>query len=123
MKKILASIATWALIVSCFAVMQAQAETPNAPVPVNDGQQFHRVNDVMYGLLPATCVGLATKRPWIGLATGIGLGVINESRYGKNFSVYHLSLISAGALAGYGFSKLERHFAKKNALKGEPWQQ
>lgn len=85
----------------------ALSQTPDAPtpVPVNDGQVFHRTNDALFGLVISAPIGMAS-RPWIGLLAGEAAGVANEARYGSHFNVGHLAVISAGALAGYGIARL-----------------
>jgi hypothetical protein len=108
MKKLSATIAGL-LIFAAFLSLEARAETPNAPIPVNDGQQFHRVNDFAFGAVISGTVGPFTK-PWIGLLAGEAAGVANEARYGKNFNMGHLAVISAGALTSYAICKLvQRH--------------
>jgi hypothetical protein len=115
MKKLTTTI-VGLLIFTVFLSLEAQAETPNAPVPVNDGQVFHRMNDALFGLLISAPTGMATK-PWIGLLAGEAAGFANEARYGNHFNLGHLAVISAGAFAGYGLARWEKHLARKNAEK------
>lgn len=73
-----------------------------------DSYTFHRGEDYAFGLLISAPVGMAS-RPWIGLVAGEAAGVANEARYGRNFNMVHLAVISAGALTGYGLAKWARH--------------
>lgn len=90
-----------------FTTVAMAAPLPNAPSTnkAQDGQAFHRTNDVLFGLVISEPVGLATDRPWIGLAAGVGAGIANEARYGSNFNVCHLAVISAGAFGAYALNK------------------
>lgn len=107
----------------CFCVSAAfAAELPPAPAPqpVADSYGFHRGEDVTFGLLISAPVGMAS-RPWIGLLAGEAAGIANEARYGKNFNKTHLVYISAGALAGYGLAKWEKHVQRKVDAKKNPY--
>jgi hypothetical protein len=94
-------------------------ELPSAPTPQAanaDGSFFHRSNDVLFGSVISLSVGTLSNRPALGLVAGLSAGVINEARYGRNFNVYHLALISAGALAGYGISRLIHNSSRRRRL-------
>lgn len=87
------------------------------PVNVNDGQVFHRTEDVLYGLTISTLGGMATHRPWIGLVAGTAAGIANEARYGKNFNAKHLLCIEAGAVIGWQLTKWSNRVEKRRHQK------
>jgi hypothetical protein len=103
-------VKTVVLILALAVSMSAQA-VPDAPKVQSDGSTFHRTNDFAYGAVVSGVVG-STTRPWIGLVTGEAAGIANEARYGRNFNVGHLAVISAGAVASYGLIKLIKHYEK-----------
>jgi hypothetical protein len=89
----------------------------NTPQPTTDNNQFHRTVDVLFGFGISATTGLATAKPWIGLVSGVAAGVADEAYHksepGGVFAGSHLAVISAGALLGYGVTKLEKHLEHK----------
>jgi len=90
---------------------------PNTPQAAPDNNQFHRTVDTLFGFGISATTGLATGKPWLGLASGIAAGVADEAYHKSEpqgvFAGSHLAVISAGALLGYGVTKLEKHLEKK----------
>jgi hypothetical protein len=92
---------------------------PSAPQPAPDNNQFHRTIDVLFGFGISATTGLATGKPWVGLVSGVAAGVADEAYHKSEphgvFAGSHLAVISAGALLGYGATKLEKHLEKKKS--------
>lgn len=107
-------IAVFAVLFSMFAAIGHCQELPDAPTKAADGATFHRADDFAFGAVISGIAGASTNRPWVGLVAGEAAGIANEARYGKNFNMGHLAVITAGSLASYGILKLmKRHDAKK----------
>jgi len=88
-------------------------------------QAFNRTADVLFGAGVSTPVSLFTHRPWLGLVAGLAAAGIDEGynmhdstiRLAPGTGAYHMSLMGAGSLAGYGLGKLELHLERKRARK------
>ncbi len=64
---------------------------------------------------------MATRRPWIGLVVGLAAAGIDDGykmhdstiRMSPGTAAYHMSLMGAGSLAGYGLGKFQMHLDRK----------
>jgi hypothetical protein len=124
-------IATGMLIFGAFSLLYGQtldaAPQPPSPPPTtfklpangpSDSFAFHRGEDFAFGTLIAMPVGIAT-RPAVGFWAAEAAGIANEARYGKNFNVGHLAVITAGAGVGYGLARWEKHVARKAEARAQ----
>jgi hypothetical protein len=89
----------------------SEASATPAPQPTTqaDSYLFHRTNDVLFGSVISGVAGAASNRPWVGLVSGIGAGIVNEARYGSHFDAAHLGYISLGAFGSYALLKTMKH--------------
>lgn len=89
--------------------------------PSSHAQAFNRTADVLFGAVVSAPVALATRRPWIGLVAGLAAAGIDDGykmhdstiRMSPRTAAYHMSLMGAGSLAGYGLGKLQMHLEHK----------
>jgi hypothetical protein len=89
--------------------------------PSSHAQSFNRTSDVLFGAVVSAPIAMATRRPWIGLVVGLAAAGIDDGykmhdstiRMSPGTAAYHMSLMGAGSLAGYGLGKFQMHLDRK----------
>jgi hypothetical protein len=116
MKRIVSLYLMFVLLVP----MAVTQELPNAPgaaaVPANE-QGIHKTLHVVGGFAISNLAGTASRRPWLGLAAGVGAGIAKEAHdksVGGSFSGRDVAITTAGAFAGYAFNKWVLRVGKKS---------
>lgn len=99
-----------AVVLALTSFAWAQAPQPDSDFAV------HKTLHVLGGAGISMGVGAATKRPWLGLAAGIGAGIAKEGydkSGGNTFSGRDVLITTGGSLVGYVLNKYAFHIHKQ----------